>query len=64
MTFPAAFNVYWLVSSSMQLLISNAFRIKRFREACGLPDYLPGTKLERLNVKGSGEVFKPIIFST
>jgi YidC/Oxa1 family membrane protein insertase len=61
MTFPAAFNLYWAVTASMQLLILNAFRIHSFRRFVGLPDFLPGTKLERLNVKKFGEVIKPKI---
>ena len=59
MTFPAAFNVYWIVNAGTQLLIVNSVRSERFRKLIGLPNYLPGTKLERLNVKTAGQVFKP-----
>lgn len=51
MTFPVAFNLYWLTTSSVQLLIMNLFRIDRFRAFMGIPEYLPGSKLERLNSK-------------
>ena len=51
MTFPVAFNLYWLVTSGCQLAILNAFRFTRFRKFLGIPDFLPGSKLESLNVK-------------
>jgi membrane protein insertase Oxa1/YidC/SpoIIIJ len=51
MTFPAAFNVYWIVFSGSQLVVLNAFRYSGFRLWMGIPRFLPGTKLERLNVK-------------
>ncbi len=59
MTFPVvsilaniqAFNLYWITSSSVQLIILNLFRNDRFRKFIGIPEYLPGTKLERLNSK-------------
>jgi hypothetical protein len=63
MTFPAAFNLYWLVNSSSQLLCLNAFRWTWFRKYMGLPDYLPGTKLEKMNIGRVGDVFKPKIYS-
>ena len=47
MTFPAAFNLYWITSSSVQLCILLAFRTDFFRKFMGVPDYLPGTKLEK-----------------
>ena len=47
MTFPVAFNLYWITSSSVQLCILLAFRTDRFRKFMGVPDYLPGTKLEK-----------------
>ena len=51
MTFPAAFNLYWLVSALCQLFILSIFRIATVRRFFGIPKYLPGSKLERLNVK-------------
>jgi hypothetical protein len=30
-----------------------AFRFRGFRLFCGIPEYLPGSKLERLNVKSA-----------
>lgn len=51
MTFPAGFNIYWLTSSSIQLAVMALFRSERFRLYMGVPEYLPGTKLERINVK-------------
>lgn len=43
--------MYWLTTSSVQLLILNLFRSDRFRSFMGIPEYLPGSKLERLNTK-------------
>jgi YidC/Oxa1 family membrane protein insertase len=53
MTFPAAFNLYWMISSGVQLAIMNGMRNLTIRKWCGVPQYLPGTKLERLNRKSS-----------
>lgn len=64
MTFPAAFNVYWLVHSSTQLLIVNAVRSDRFRKYLGLADFLPGSKLERLNTKKVSDIVKPTIYTS
>ena len=62
MTFPSAFNLYWMVNASTQLMIVNSIRSDRFRKMIGLKDYLPGTKLERLNTKKSSDVFKPTVY--
>jgi len=51
MTFPAAFNLYWLTTSSVQLFVMTMFRSEKFRGYMGIPEFLPGTKLERINVK-------------
>lgn len=53
MTFPAAFNLYWMSSSMVQLLIVTGFRMDNFRSYLGVPNALPGTKLER-QYKGIG----------
>ena len=47
MTFPVAFNLYWIASSSVQLSILLAFRTDSFRHFMGVPDHLPGSKLEK-----------------
>lgn len=51
MTFPVAFNLYWLTASTVQLVILNLFRSDRFRAFIGIPEYLPGSVLERNNLK-------------
>lgn len=51
MTFPAAFNIYWLVTASFQFAMLNSFRSEYVKKVLGIQKYLPGTKLERLNVK-------------
>lgn len=43
----------------VQLIILNLFRNMRFREMMGVPRFLPGTKLYRLNVgTGGNDVIK------
>jgi membrane protein insertase Oxa1/YidC/SpoIIIJ len=37
MTFPAAFNIYWIVNSGFQLALVNAIRSERFRKYLGIP---------------------------
>jgi hypothetical protein len=34
-----------------------------FRKRIGIPEYLPGTKLEQMNSKASMNVIKPKVFS-
>ena len=64
MTFPAAFNIYWLIASGFQLMTLNAFRVEKFRHFLGIPTFLPGSKLERLNVKHVKSVFKPKVYTS
>jgi len=64
MTFPVAFNLYWLITSGVQLLVLNLFRFQRFRQFLGIPKFLPGSKLERLNVKVIKQTNKPKIFKS
>ena len=45
MTFPVAFNLYWLVTSGTQLLLSNMLRSTRVRKYFGVEGFLEGTKL-------------------
>lgn len=58
MTFPAAFNIYWMCSAFCQLTILSLFRIASVRKFFGIPRYLPNSKLERLNVKQ--RITKPV----
>jgi len=61
MTFPSAFNIYWISSSLVQLSILTAFRKDEFRHFMGVPDFLPGSKLERQNygLKKGGKGTEP-----
>lgn len=63
MTFPAAFNVYWMCTSVVQFCVLNSLRITKVRQGCGIPEFLPGTILERANVKNTMKVEKPKIFT-
>ena len=51
MTFPAAFNLYWMTASWMQIIVLNLFRNLKFRQMIGIPQYLPGSKLEKINMR-------------
>jgi len=51
MTFPAAFNVYWLVTSGSQLFLTNVLRFRGARYYFGINDFLQGSKLESMNTK-------------
>ena len=64
MTFPCAFNLYWLTTASVQLIIVNMFRSDRIRRAVGIPEYLPGSKLERMNTTIRRVVEQPVTFSS
>lgn len=65
MTFPSAFNIYWIMFSLVQTIMTNAFRFKWFRIKVGLPDYLPGSKLEALHAKPVAvNLEKPKIYKT
>lgn len=61
MTFPVAFNLYWISFMLVQLAQTNAFRADSFRKWINLPDYLPGTKLEAMHAKPHVEVIKPTV---
>lgn len=37
MTFPAAFNIYWIVNSGFQLALVSVVRSERFRKYLGIP---------------------------
>lgn len=36
----------------------------KFRKFIGVPEYLPGTKLEQMNTKAAVNVIKPKVFSS
>jgi hypothetical protein len=48
----------------IHLIILNLFRNQKFRGYIGIPEYLPGTKLERMNTKVAMNVIKPKIYSS
>tara|TARA_B110000285_G_C15001225_1_gene551536 strand:+ start:974 stop:1126 length:153 start_codon:yes stop_codon:yes gene_type:complete len=37
--------------------------MNKMRTACGIPEFLPGTILEKANVKNTMKVIKPKIFT-
>ena len=63
MTFPAAFNLYWLTFSMTHCLMINSFRFKSIRTKLGVPDFLAGTKFERMNAGTAVVLEKPKVFA-
>ena len=59
LTFPSAFNLYWIASAFINLVVLNLFRSWRVREYMGIPSFLPGSKLEKMNIIMDKKVFKP-----
>lgn len=59
MTFPSAFNLYWMTTSLIQLVVLNLFRNLKFRNMLGIPRFLPGSKLEKMNTKPKRQVIRP-----
>lgn len=50
--FPAGLNVYWAITAATHLAVGLAVRSKFMRyQVFKIPEYLPGTILERLNSK-------------
>ena len=47
--FPAALNLYWAIMAATHLSVAIMIRSNVTRKMFGIPDYLPGTILERLN---------------
>jgi YidC/Oxa1 family membrane protein insertase len=41
-------SLYWICSASVHLLISTTARSKTFRNVMGVPEYLPGSIMEKL----------------
>ena len=56
---PAAFNLYWVITICTNLTVNLITRSTWFRTRLGVSDYLPGTKLARLNHLRTQEVIKP-----
>lgn len=56
MTFPSAFNIYWMTTSAVQLVILNLFRNLKFRQMVGIPKFLPGSKLEKMNQRRKKQI--------
>jgi YidC/Oxa1 family membrane protein insertase len=56
--FPAALNLYWIASALVQLLISVTVKAPAFRKMMGIPEYLPGSILEKLNSAKKPDIIK------
>lgn len=59
--FPAAINLYWALSASTHLLVAVLVRSQAVRNFFRIPQYLPGTILEKLNQKHTQKVVKAVI---
>lgn len=49
--FPSALNLYIAIATLSNLIMSAVIRNQRVRSLLGIPKYLPGTILERLNLE-------------
>jgi len=58
--FPAALNIYWITTALVQLLISMCIRSTAFRRAMGIPEYLPGSILEKLHGGKKPDIVKTV----
>ncbi|CAI2374534.1 unnamed protein product [Moneuplotes crassus] len=48
LSLPCSFNLYWISSSILHCTVLNAFRFTYVRKVLKIPNYYPGTHLERL----------------
>lgn len=62
-TFPAGIVLNWLIMSLFQLTCNALVYTKTGRKLLRIPEYLPGSLLDRMNTKRTAEVFKPKIFT-
>jgi len=61
--FPAALNLYWIASALVQLLISVTVKAPSFRKLMGIPEYLPGSILEKLNSAKKPDIVKSVFIA-
>ncbi len=47
--FPSGLNLYWAITAGFHLAVTASIRSKTMRKFMGIPEYLPGTILEKLN---------------
>mmetsp|Transcript_1879 Transcript_1879/g.4068 ORF Transcript_1879/g.4068 Transcript_1879/m.4068 type:complete len:101 (-) Transcript_1879:10683-10985(-) len=62
-TMPAAIVLNWTIMSLFQLSVNMLTFTQRGRKILKMPDYLPGSLLEKFNTKKAVNVLKPKIFS-
>ena len=61
---PAAFNLYWVVTIMTNVAVNVITRSNSFRKFFRISDFLPGTKLARMNKITSSDVIKPkVVFA-
>lgn len=49
--FPSALTLYWAITAFIQLMVTLVSRSKYFKIWLGVPEYFPGTQLEKLSIK-------------
>ena len=62
-TFPSAIVLNWFVMSAFQLSCNILVYSSRGRKLMRIPDFLPGTHLEKIYERQTVEVVKPKIYS-
>jgi YidC/Oxa1 family membrane protein insertase len=58
--FPAALNIYWITTALVQLLITMSVRSTALRSMMGIPEYLPGSILEKLHGVKKPDIVKTV----
>lgn len=59
--FPACLNLYWCITSSTHLSVTLLARSQFMRTIFKIPEYLPGSILEKMNSKHKTKIIKTII---
>ena len=62
-SFPAAIVLNWFIMSAFQLAINSVVYTKTGKRIIGIPQYLPGSMLEKANTTIKTPVIKPVVFS-
>lgn len=61
-SFPSAIVLNWFIMSFFQLVLNSLVYTKRGKNLIGIPQYLPGSILEKFNTVVKTPVFKPNVY--
>ena len=62
-SFPSAIVLNWFIMSFFQLLINSVVYTRTGKRIIRIPQYLPGSMLEKLNTTVKNPVFKPVVLA-